>query len=189
MCLLQSIAFLSDDDNIMKLISCTHADHAIAILEIFNEAIVNSTALYDYKPRLPEFMINWFNEKSAMNYPIIGALDDNGTLLGFASYGAFRSRPAYKYTIEHSVYVHKDHRGQGIASALMNALIGIARTQHYHVLVGGIDMDNTASIALHEKFGFTYAGTVREAGFKFGRWLDVGFYQLVLDTPASPMDG
>jgi phosphinothricin acetyltransferase len=173
----------------MKLVSCTYTDHAAAILEIFNEAIINSTALYDYHPRSLEFMADWFKEKAATNYPVIGVLDNDGTLLGFASYGAFRTRPAYKYTIEHSVYVHKDQREQGIASVLMKALIGIARTQQYHVMVGGIDMDNTASIALHEKFGFTCAGTVREAGFKFGRWLDVGFYQLVLDTPATPTEG
>lgn len=173
----------------MKLISCTYTDHAAAILEIFNEAIINSTALYDYKPRSPEFMIDWFKEKEAANYPVIGMLDNDGALLGFATYGAFRTRPAYKYTIEHSVYVHKAHRGHGIASALMEALIEIAGTQQYHVMVGGIDMDNTASIALHEKFGFTHAGTVQQAGFKFGRWLDVGFYQLVLDTPFSPVDG
>jgi L-amino acid N-acyltransferase len=173
----------------MKLVSCTHTAHAAAILDIFNEAIINSTALYDYLPRSPDFMADWFKEKEATNYPVLGALDDNETLLGFASYGAFRTRPAYKYTIEHSVYVHKDHRGQGIASVLMRALIATAKAQQYHVMVGGIDMDNTASIALHEKFGFSYAGTVREAGFKFGRWLDVGFYQLVLDTPANPTDG
>jgi L-amino acid N-acyltransferase YncA len=173
----------------MKLISCTYIQHAAAILEIFNEAIINSTALYDYQPRSSEFMADWFKEKEATNYPVLGVLDDAGMLLGFASYGPFRTRPAYKYTIEHSVYVHKNHREQGIASILMKALIEAARTQQYHVMVGGIDMDNTASIALHEKFGFTYAGTVREAGFKFGRWLDVGFYQLVLDTPVSPVDG
>jgi L-amino acid N-acyltransferase YncA len=173
----------------MNLISCSLADHAAAILEIFNDAIANSTALYDYKPRSPEFMIGWFKEKEATNYPVIGAIDDEGTLLGFASYGAFRARPAYKYTIEHSVYVHKDYRARGVASILIEALIEKAKMQQYHVMVGGIDMDNTASIALHEKFGFTHAGTIREAGFKFGRWLDVGFYQLVLDTPAAPFDG
>jgi phosphinothricin acetyltransferase len=173
----------------VKLISCTFANHASAILEIFNEAIINSTALYDYKPRAPDTMIAWFREKEAAGYPVIGAIDGEGMLLGFASYGVFRARPAYKYTIEHSLYVHKDHRGKGIASRLMAELIDTAKLQQYHVLVGGIDMANSASIALHEKFGFTHAGTVQQAGFKFGRWLDLGFYQLVLDTPADPVDG
>ncbi len=173
----------------MKLISCTFTDHASAILDIFNEAILNSTALYDYKPRPPSSMTTWFKEKEAAEYPVIGAINDDGTLLGFASYGVFRARPAYKYTIEHSLYVHKDHRKKGIASSLMAELINVARKQNYHVIVGGIDMANTASIALHDKFGFTHAGTIQQAGFKFGRWLDLGFYQLVLDTPAAPVDG
>jgi phosphinothricin acetyltransferase len=173
----------------MKLITCNFPSHANAILDIFNEAIMNSTALYDYKPRSADTMIAWFKEKEAARYPIIGAVEDDGTLLGFASYGSFRARPAYKYTIEHSVYVHKDHRGKGVASKLMTELINAAKLQQYHVLIGGIDMGNGASIALHEKFGFTHAGTIQQAGFKFGRWLDLGFYQLILDTPADPTDG
>jgi L-amino acid N-acyltransferase YncA len=110
-------------------------------------------------------------------------------LVGFATYGSFRARAAYKYTVEHSVYVHQEHRGRGIGKALMLELIAAARAQNYHVLVGGIDIANRTSVALHERLGFTYAGTVREAAYKFGGWLDLGFYQLTLDTPASPVDG
>jgi phosphinothricin acetyltransferase len=173
----------------MRLVDCTHDEHGAAILDILNEAIVHSTALYDYRPRAPEAMIAWFQAKRADNYPVIGAVDDSGSLLGFASYGSFRAWPAYKYTVEHSVYVHKDRRGRGLGRVLVLRLIERARLRQYHVLVGGIDMANSASIALHEKLGFTHAGTIRQAGFKFGRWLDLGFYQLVLDTPAQPSDG
>lgn len=173
----------------MQFVQCTQAAHAGAILEIFNEAIANSTALYDYKPRPPESMVGWFSAKEAGRFPVIGAADEAGTLLGFASYGTFRAWPAYKYSVEHSVYVHKDHRGQGLGLALMRELIAAARAQDYHVMVGGIDMANAASIALHEKLGFRHAGTIREAAFKFGRWLDLGLYQLVLETPARPSDG
>lgn len=173
----------------MRFVQCTHAAHAGAILEIFNEAIANSTALYDYKPRAPESMAAWFAAKEAGRFPVIGAVDDAGTLLGFASYGTFRAWPAYKYSVEHSVYVHKDHRGQGLGIALMRELIAAARAQDCHVMVGGIDMANAASIALHDKLGFRHAGTIREAAFKFGRWLDLGFYQLLLETPAQPVDG
>jgi phosphinothricin acetyltransferase len=120
---------------------------------------------------------------------VLGALGSRGELLGFTSYGAFRAWPAYKYSVEHSVYVHKEHRGKRIGIALMQKLIEAARQQQYHVLVGGIDVANEVSIALHEKLGFVHAGTIRQAGFKFGRWLDLGFYQLVLDTPATPVDG
>lgn len=173
----------------MQFVTCTHETHAAAILDIFNDAIVNSTALYDYRPRTPESMVGWFNTKEAGRFPVLGATDDMGQLLGFASYGVFRAWPAYKYSVEHSVYVHQDHRGKGIGLALMQRLIAAAVEQDYHVMIGGIDVANAGSIALHEKLGFVHAGTIRQAGFKFGRWLDLAFYQLILQTPATPVDG
>jgi L-amino acid N-acyltransferase len=173
----------------MQFITCNDASHAIAILDIFNDAIANSTALYDYQPRSIDSMTTWFATKAAGNFPVIGAIDATGELLGFASYGTFRAWPAYKYTIEHSVYVHKNYRGQGIGRSLLQQLIIAAQQQEYHTMIGGIDMSNTASIALHEKLGFTHAGTIKQAGFKFGRWLDLGFYQLILATPTHPIDG
>ena len=173
----------------MKFVACNHVAHAAAILDIFNEAIANSTALYDYQPRAPESMVGWFKTKEAGRFPVVGALAPDGALLGFASYGTFRAWPAYKYTVEHSVYVHKDHRGKGIGRALMQQLIAQAESQQYHVMVGAIDVANAGSIALHEKLGFVHAGTIRQAGFKFGRWLDLVFYQRTLDTPADPVDG
>ena len=172
----------------MQLVACTLEEHGDAILEILNEAIVNSTALYDYKPRAPEAMVGWFKAKASARFPVIGALAE-GQLAGFASYGTFRAWPAYKYTVEHSVYVHRDHRGKGIGATLMKKLIDAAREQEYHVMVGGIDTANRTSIAMHEKLGFTHAGTVRHAGYKFGRWLDLAFYQLLLETPRRPSDG
>ena len=108
---------------------------------------------------------------------------------GFASYGVFRDRPAYKYSVEHSVYVHQDHRRKGLGKLLMERLIDAAREQDVHVMVGGIDATNAVSIALHEQLGFVHAGTIRQAGFKFGRWLDLAFYQLTLQTPRDPVDG
>jgi L-amino acid N-acyltransferase YncA len=173
----------------MKFVDCTHAAHAVAILEIFNEAIVTSTALYDYQPRPAESMIGWFKAKETGRFPVIGTVDENDRLIGVASYGAFRAWPAYKYSVEHSVYVHKDHRGKGIGIALMQRLIAAAIGQQYHVMVGGIDVSNVGSIAMHAKLGFVHSGTVRQAGFKFGRWLDLGFYQLILPTPNAPVDG
>jgi L-amino acid N-acyltransferase YncA len=172
----------------LQLARLTEEQHASSILDILNEAIVSSTALYDYKPRAPESMATWFRAKEAGRFPVIGALD-GGELLGFASYGSFRAWPAYKYSVEHSVYVHKAHRCKGVGSALLRELIAAAREQEYHCIVGGIDIANAGSIALHEKLGFKHAGTVRHAGFKFGGWLDLGFWQLLLDTPALPKDG
>lgn len=173
----------------MQLIICTYAAHAPAILEILNEAIANSTALYDYKSRAPETMVGWFKTKEVGRFPVIGAVDGTGQLLGFATYGIFRAWPAYKYSVEHSVYVHRDHRGQGVGFALMQRLIATAVDQQYHVIIGGIDVTNKSSIALHEKLGFTHAGTIKQAGFKFGRWLDLAFYQRLLETPRQPVDG
>ncbi|TCS37756.1 phosphinothricin acetyltransferase [Paucimonas lemoignei] len=173
----------------MKFVSCTYERHASAILAIFNDAILHSTALYDYRPRSPESMIGWFRAKEERRFPVIGVESETGELMGFATYGTFRAFPAYKYTVEHSVYVEKSHRGKGLGLQLMQRLIEAARGQDLHVLVGGIDAANTTSIALHRKLGFEHAGTIRQAGFKFGRWLDLVFYQLVLATPQAPVDG
>jgi len=172
-----------------NLVPCTHERHATAVLDIFNEAILTSTALYDYKPRTPESMIGWFEAKRAGGFPVIGVEDEGGTLLGFGSYGTFRAWPAYKYSVEHSVYVHKDHRGKGLGRVLVQALIAAARDRDMHALIGGIDATNTGSIALHEQLGFRHVGTLPEVGFKFGRWLDLAFYQLLLETPHQPVDG
>ena len=173
----------------MNLIECTHAEHARAILDILNDAIVHSTALYDYQPRTLDSMRTWFDIKGRSRFPVLGAVDDAGTLLGFASYGSFRPHPAYKYSVEHSIYVHRDHRGQGIGRELLLRLLDRAAEQQYHVVIGCIDRENTASVALHEKLGFEPAGIIRHAGFKFGRWLDLAFYQRILATPAEPVDG
>ena len=173
----------------MKIIPCEAQRHSAPILAIFNDAIVNSTSLYDYKPRPAESMVGWFDAKTRGNYPVIGVEDDGGTLMGFASYGPFRPHPAYKYTVEHSVYVDARFRGQGIGRALLGAVVLAAEKQDYHVMVGGIDATNAISIKLHESLGFTSCGIVKHAGFKFGRWLDLAFYQLILRTPAAPADG
>jgi len=173
----------------MRIVECNFAEHAEMILEILNEAILNSTALYDYAPRAPETMAPWFDAKRRGGFPVRGAVDAQGALLGFASYGVFRAWPAYKYSVEHSVYVRCDQRGAGVGFSLMRDLIERAVEADLHVMVGGIDASNRASVALHEKLGFVHAGTIRHAGFKFGRWLDLAFYQLVLSTPVTPVEG
>ncbi len=172
-----------------KLVNCSFERHASSILDIFNEAILNSTALYDYKPRSSESMVSWFETKHKGGFPIIGIEDSSGTLLAFGSYGTFRAWPAFKYSVEHSIYVHKDHRGKGLAITLMQALIAAARQNDVHAMIGGIDASNVGSIALHERLGFKHVATLPEVGFKFGRWLDLSFYQLLLDTPLTPVDG
>ena len=173
----------------MNIISCDAQRHSAAILAIFNDAIANSTALYDYKARSADSMVSWFDAKAKGRYPVIGVENEQGELMGFASYGPFRAWPAYKYSVEHSVYVDSRFRGQGVGRALLGAVILAAEKQDYHVMVGGIDATNAVSIKLHESLGFRACGIVRHAGFKFGRWLDLAFYQLILRTPATPVDG
>ncbi len=172
-----------------RLVDCTLERHGAQILDILNEAIANTTAVYDYEPRALSSMQGWFEGKAGAGHPVLGLEAGGGTLLGFATYGVFRARPAYKYTVEHSVYVRQDARGRGLGGALLGELIEVARQRDCHVLVAGIDAENQASIALHRRHGFQPAGIVRQCGFKFGRWLDLAFYQLTLPTPSHPVDG
>lgn len=176
--------------NDLQIVQCTYQRHANAILEIFNDAIVNSTALYDYQPRTAQNMVNWFDAKAAGGFPVIGIEDASGQLLGFCSWGSFRAYPAYKYTVEHSVYVHPLHRGRGLGLQLMDLLLVEAKRRgDIHAIVGAIDAANEGSIALHQKLGFAHVGNMPQVGFKFGRWLDLAFYQLTLETPLNPIDG
>lgn len=171
-----------------RLVHLTFEQDAESMLGIFNYAILQTTALYEYKPRTMSVMQTWFANKAAGNFPVLGLKDSQGNLLAFGSYGTFRAFPAFKYSVEHSVYVHPDHHGKGLGKQMLTAIIDAATQQQIHVLVGGIDATNAASIALHEKLGFTHSGTITQAGFKFGRWLDLAFYQLTLATPSQPMD-
>lgn len=170
-------------------VECTPERHGAAILDIFNDAIVHSTALWDYQPRKPEAMTAWFAAKRAAAHPVIGFESTAGELLAFGSWGPFRAWPAYKYSVEHSVYVHRDHRGRGLGRQVLQTLQTEAVARGVHVMVGGIEAGNIASIALHAAEGFERVGVVREAGFKFGRWLDLVLMQRVLHTPDEPQDG
>lgn len=173
----------------MTIVPCSPHRHVPPVLAIFNEAIEHSTALYDYKPRTVAMVEAWFDEKARGNHPVVGIEDAGGELMGFATYGPFRVRPAYKYTVEHSVYVDAQFRGRGVGRRLMEELIRQATRQEYHVMVGAIDAANAGSIAFHERLGFRHGGTLPQVGFKFGRWLDLALYQLILPTPARPVDG
>jgi phosphinothricin acetyltransferase len=172
----------------MTIVRCFRDRHAPPILAILNDAIVNSTALYEYRPLALESMEPWFRAKIEADLPVLGMESGAGELMGFATYGSFRTRPAYKYTVEHSVYVKAEHRGKGVGGALMRELIRVAIEQDRHVMIGGIDAENASSIAFHRGLGFEHAGTIRQAGYKFGRWLDLAFYQLILPTPDTPVE-
>ena len=173
---------------ISPVIPCT-ARHLPAILDIWNEAIANTTVLYDYQPRTSAMVEEWFEKRKAGKFPVLGVEAEDGALVGFATYGPFRAFPAYKYTVEHSVYVDKSRRSHGVGKLLMYALINAAEQQDLHVMIGAIDTENTGSIRFHRAFGFEPCGTIRQVAYKFGRWLDADFYQLILHTPKNPADG
>jgi len=159
-----------------------------AILAIYNDAILNTTAVYTYKAKTLEDRVLWFQTKQKEGYPL-WVYEHDGSVVGYATYGSFRSSPAYKYTIEHSVYVHKDFRKHGFGKALLETIINDANAKGYATIVAGIDASNTKSIHLHEKFGFVLSGIVHKAGYKFGQWLDLAFYELQLDGPKNPTEG
>ncbi|PUZ21666.1 GNAT family N-acetyltransferase [Chitinophaga parva] len=147
-----------------------------AILDIVNEAILNSTAIYDYDPRTPEAHEAWWQDKLATGMPVVVA-DVNGKAVGFGSYGRFRPKIGYQYCVEHSIYMDTEHRGMGIGKLLLEELLRLAQEQGMHTMVAGIDAANESSIAFHKKYGFVEVGRMPEVGYKFGRWLDLVFLQ------------
>jgi phosphinothricin acetyltransferase len=154
---------------------------AAAMLAIFNHEIEHSTALYEEEPRTLDTMTAWFSSKAAGDWPVLVAEDLQGTLLGFASYGPFRAYPSFRYTVEHSVYVALAARRRGVARALLRALVQQARKESIHVMIGAIDAENHASLALHAALGFEPVGHLKQTGRKFGRWLDLVLVQRLLD--------
>lgn len=149
------------------------------ILEIVNHSILHTTANYSYDIQTIEVQTKWFEDKKTKNLPIVVAELDN-EVVGFGSYGQFREKIGYQYTVEHSVYVVDNVVGKGVGSKLLTELIRLAKEQGFHVMIGAIDADNAGSIAFHEKFGFVSTGTIREVGYKFDHWLDLVFMQLIL---------
>lgn len=172
----------------VTLTECSEACHAEAILAILNHAIETSTAIYDYKPRPMSAMTAWFRSRHEAGIPVIGLENKSGQLLGFTTWGPFRPFAAFKYAAEHSLYVHENARGQGLGSKLMQELVSRAQHHQLHCLIAGIDSSNQASIGLHLRSGFKHVGTITEAGYKFGHWRDLAFYQLLLKTPEQPIE-
>jgi L-amino acid N-acyltransferase YncA len=150
-----------------------------AILAIINYNIVHSTSLYDYTIRNYEQQKAILEEKIKKGFPVLVAVT-NGEPVGFGMYSEFRFREAYKFTVEHSVYVSHDEMGKGIGKLLLSELIELAKAQELHTMIGVIDSENQGSILFHEQFGFKTVGIIKESGYKFDRWLDSVFMQLLL---------
>ncbi len=158
-----------------------------AILEIYNHAIVNTTSVYSYKPHTIEMRKKWFAEKQLAKHPVFVAMVGE-KVIGFVTYGPFRIWPAYKYSVEHSVYVHPDFRQRGIAKKLLEIIIATARQNDVHAIIAGIDADNAVSIHLHKQLHFAEVGRFKQVGYKFGKCLDLALMELVLDTPKNPVE-
>ena len=155
--------------------------HDVArILDITNEAIEHSAANWSLEPTTLEERLDWFHEHRHHGGPVLVAVRADGRVVGFAAYGEFRPKAGYRFTVEHSIYVDAAERGRRIGSALLGALIDRASAAGVHVMIGGVDGGNAASIRLHERFGFAVTGHLREVGRKFDRWLDLVFVQRIL---------
>lgn len=176
---------MKDGVSTMQIRTATEHD-AETIAEIYNDAVLNTTAIWNENK--VDFLnrIKWMKDRRDAGFPVIVFVDANDSVLGYASYGDWRPWDGYRHTVEHSVYVHKSARGRGAGKALMEELIKLAADQGKHVMVAGIESGNSASIELHKKLGFTEAGRMSEVVNKFGRWLDLTFMQLRLDTRELP---
>ena len=166
------------------MISLRHAEESDlpAMLEIYNEIIVNTTAVWHDEPHTLEMRKTWFAQRKEQGFPVFVAVEE-GELLGFSSIGPFRPWPGYRFTVENSVYVAANCRGKGVANVLMPPLITAAKELNLHAIVAGIEASNESSIKLHNKFGFTEVAHFKEVGFKFGRWMDLKFLELIIAAP------
>jgi phosphinothricin acetyltransferase len=148
------------------------------ILEIYNEAVLRSTATFDLVPRTESEQAAWMAEHGGPHPAVVAT--DGGLVVGFGSLSPYRDKHAYATTVENSVYVHGDHRRQGIGRALLEELLRLAARHGFHTVIARIGERNTASIGLHEACGFELVGVEREVGRKFNRWLDVSVLQRIL---------
>lgn len=154
------------------------ADDLDAIRAIRNRAVEATTAIWTETTQTPAEARDWlagYLERAAMFVAV-----DDGAVVGYACWGPWREKDGYRHTAEHSVYVAEGHQRRGIGRTLLRTVLQEAPRHGLHVLVAGIESRNTASIRLHEELGFEHAGTVREVGTKFGRWLDLTFMQRTL---------
>lgn len=166
----------------MLLRPATAAD-AAATAAIYNHEVTTSTVTFDLVTRSVAEQAEWLSARSGVLEVVVADLD--GAVAGFASLSPYRDRPAYRTTVEDSIYVHPDHRGQGVGRALLGEVVEVARRRGFHSVIGRIVGGHTASIQLHASLGFEQVGLEREVGRKFGRWLDVVVMQLLLQESGS----
>lgn len=157
-------------------------DDLPGILEIYNDAVLNTTATYDYEPRTLEHRVAWFEDHARSGHPIFVAVNDAGRVTGWSALNLFRDRAGYQFTSENSIYVAADQRGKGIGKLLMPPLIESAEKMGLHAILAGIDAENHVSVRLHAAFGFEEVARLKQVGFKFGRWLDVIYMERLVEA-------
>jgi phosphinothricin acetyltransferase len=150
-----------------------------AILGIYNDAILHSTATFDIEPQTLEERLQWFRETKPPHCVIVAEAE--AEVVGWGCLRTFRTRVAYRFTVEDSVYIREDHRGRGVGALLLGELVERAKKGGFHSVIAGMTEGNPASEALHRRFGFVDAGRSREVGYKFERWLDIVWMQLMLE--------
>lgn len=156
------------------------------ILQIYNDAVERSTAIWNDHPVDLANRQRWLANLHAQDFPVLVAVDDAQQVIGYATFCAWRPHDGFRNTVEHSVYVRDGQRGAGVGRGLMKALIERAREAGKHVMLGAIESANRDSIHLHQQLGFTHVGQLREVGEKFGQWLDLTFMQLILNRGQIP---
>ncbi|HEV3353565.1 MAG TPA: GNAT family N-acetyltransferase [Acidimicrobiales bacterium] len=161
---------------IVRLAQATDAE---AIRAIYNLEVLESTVTFDLVPRSHDDQRAWLAAHGGA-HPAIVAVGEGGDVAGFGSLSPYKDRPAYSTTVEDSVYVDRDHRGQGVGKLILGELLTLATTHGFHAVIARIVGDHDASMALHESCGFTLVGVEKEVGRKFGRWLDVVELQRLL---------
>jgi phosphinothricin acetyltransferase len=155
------------------------------ILEIYNDAVLTTTATYDYEPRSLEHRQSWYDDHKKTGLPIFIAAKDTGRIVGWSALNRYHDRRGYRFTSENSIYIAADHRGQGIGKLLLEPLIESAKKLQLRAIIAAIDAENEASVRLHARFGFEPVGHFKKVGYKFGRWLDVVYMELLLPEPPA----
>jgi L-amino acid N-acyltransferase len=150
-----------------------------AILAIHNDAVQNSAAIWDDTPVDRADREEWFAVRTNAGNPVL-VVEDDGAVVGYASYAPWRWKRGYRNTVEDSIYLAASHQGRGIGRTLLTQLIEHARSSGHHIMLADIESSNAASIRLHESLGFEPAGQLREIGQKFDRWLDLTILSLKL---------
>jgi phosphinothricin acetyltransferase len=149
-----------------------------AINAIYNHYVLHSTCTYQEVPESVEGRREWFVRHGPEHPVIVAELE--GRVVGWGALSAYRTRTAYRHTVENSVYVEEGLRGRGIGTALLGRLLELAQALGHHAVIAVIDAEQAPSLALHARFGFQEVGRFREIGHKFGRWLDVVYLELLL---------